>query len=68
LVLSNKIYRNPKQCREHWNCYLDPNIKKGFWEKRLRLLIIDSGHIVWCKKMGRNCKDSQWKNWECFKK
>lgn len=26
-----KIFRTPKQCREHWSCYLDPKIKKGPW-------------------------------------
>jgi hypothetical protein len=26
-----KIYRNAKQCREHWNCYLNPSLKKGPW-------------------------------------
>ena len=29
----HKIYRNAKQCREHWNCYLNPTIKKGPWSK-----------------------------------
>lgn len=29
--LPNKIYRCPKQCREHWNCYLNPQLKKGPW-------------------------------------
>ena len=29
----NKIYRCAKQCREHWNCYLNPNLKKGPWTK-----------------------------------
>jgi hypothetical protein len=28
---TDKIYRNAKQCREHWNCYLNPNLKKGPW-------------------------------------
>lgn len=26
-----KIYRSPKQCREHWTCYMDPELKKGPW-------------------------------------
>ena len=26
-----RVYREPKQCREHWNCYLNPEIKKGPW-------------------------------------
>ena len=28
----NKIFRNAKQCREHWSCYLNPKLKKGPWE------------------------------------
>lgn len=30
---SHKIYRCAKQCRQHWNCYLNPNLKKGPWTK-----------------------------------
>lgn len=26
-----KCYRNAKQCREHWTCYLSPKLKKGPW-------------------------------------
>jgi hypothetical protein len=25
------VYRSAKQCREHWNCYLNPQLKKGPW-------------------------------------
>mgnify|MGYP000888468523 CR=1 FL=1 len=28
----NKVYRNAKQCREHWTCYLSPHLKKGPWQ------------------------------------
>lgn len=28
-----KIYRHPKQCREHYASFLDPQIKKGPWTK-----------------------------------
>jgi hypothetical protein len=36
----DKIFRNAKQCREHWNCYLNPNLKKGPWkaEEDIKLL------------------------------
>lgn len=27
----NKVFRTPKQCREHWNCFLNPAIQKGPW-------------------------------------
>jgi hypothetical protein len=27
----NKVFRTPKQCREHWNCFLNPSIHKGPW-------------------------------------
>ena len=29
--LEGKIFRSAKQCREHWNCYLNPKLKKGPW-------------------------------------
>jgi hypothetical protein len=37
---ADKIFRNAKQCREHWNCYLNPNLKKGPWkpEEDIQLL------------------------------
>jgi myb proto-oncogene protein len=42
LNLSNqKIYRCPKQCREHWNCYLNPKLKKGPWSKDEDLLLLN---------------------------
>lgn len=28
----SKVFRTAKQCREHWNCFLNPNIHKGPWE------------------------------------
>lgn len=35
-----KIFRSAKQCREHWNCYLNPTLKKGPWniEEDIQLL------------------------------
>jgi hypothetical protein len=27
-----KIFRNAKQCKEHWTCYLNPELKKGPWD------------------------------------
>ena len=27
----SKVFRTAKQCREHWNCFLNPNIHKGPW-------------------------------------
>lgn len=27
-----RIFRNAKQCREHWTCYLSPQLKKGPWQ------------------------------------
>ena len=27
----NKIFRTSKQCKEHWTCYLNPDLKKGPW-------------------------------------
>ena len=36
----NKVYRNAKQCKEHWNCHLNPELKKGLWqpEEDIKLL------------------------------
>ena len=28
----SKTFRSPKQCREHWTCYMDPELKKGPWK------------------------------------
>jgi hypothetical protein len=28
----NKVFRSAKQCREHWNCFLNPSLKKGPWK------------------------------------
>lgn len=36
-----KAYRCPKQCREHWNCYLNPNLKKGPWSLREDLILLE---------------------------
>lgn len=27
----HKVFRTAKQCREHWNCFLNPKIQKGPW-------------------------------------
>jgi hypothetical protein len=27
----SKVFRTAKQCREHWNCFLNPSIQKGPW-------------------------------------
>lgn len=43
LFLANKvtkIYRSPKQCREHWTCYMDPELKKGPWRPQEDLLLL----------------------------
>lgn len=29
-----KIYRSSKQCREHYNNHLDPNVRRGTWNKQ----------------------------------
>lgn len=29
---ADKVFRNAKQCREHWTCYLSPQLKKGPWQ------------------------------------
>ena len=36
----SRTYRSAKQCREHWTCYVNPNLKKGLWrpEEDLELL------------------------------
>ena len=41
-----KIFRSAKQCREHWNCYLNPQIKKGPWkiEEDIQLLSLIRGN------------------------
>ena len=28
----DRKYRHPKQCKEQWNCYLNPSLKKGPWQ------------------------------------
>jgi hypothetical protein len=38
----NKIFRNAKQCKEHWNCYLNPNLKKGPWKVSEDILLLKS--------------------------
>lgn len=39
-TLPNKIYRCPKQCREHWNCHLNPQLKKGPWDRKEDYLLV----------------------------
>ena len=52
--VAEKIYRHPKQCREHYASFLDPQIKKGPWTKEEDLTLL--AHIIendcekkWCK-------------------
>lgn len=50
----DKIYRHPKQCREHYNSFLDPEIKKGPWTLQedmtlLAHIVENSGEKKWCK-------------------
>lgn len=51
---TDKIYRHPKQCREHYASFLDPQIKKGPWTKEedlalLSHIIENNGEKKWCK-------------------
>ena len=53
----NKTYRCPKQCREHWNCYLNPKLKKGPWSKNEDLLLLNCvkdnhGSKKWAEMIG----------------
>lgn len=50
--LANKAFRSAKQCREHWNCYLNPHLKKGPWElaediQLLELIRGNNGEKKW---------------------
>jgi hypothetical protein len=47
-----KIFRSAKQCREHWNCYLNPTLKKGPWSMEedvqlLELIRNNNGEKKW---------------------
>jgi hypothetical protein len=47
-----KCYRNAKQCREHWTCYLSPKLKKGPWTrhedlKLFRFILKNRGSKRW---------------------
>ena len=47
-----KIFRNPKQCKEHWTCYLNPSIRKGPWDteediKLLEYVFKNDGRRKW---------------------
>ncbi len=49
-----KIFRHPKQCREHYASFLDPNIVKGPWSKGednllLTQIAMNNGEKKWCK-------------------
>lgn len=49
-----KVYRGGKHCRERWNCFLNPNIKKGLWDiaediKLIQLIIKEKGNKKWSK-------------------
>jgi len=35
-----KTFRSPKQCREHWTCYMDPELKKGPWRPQEDLTLL----------------------------
>ena len=50
--LSNKVFRSAKQCREHWNCYLNPQLKKGPWEIEEDIQLLE-------QIKGNNC-DKKW--------
>lgn len=48
----HKVYRNAKQCKEHWNCHLNPELKKGLWQpeediKLLRFIRDNKGLKKW---------------------
>jgi len=36
----DKVFRNAKQCREHWNCFLNPALKKGPWKIEEDILLL----------------------------
>ena len=38
---TDKIFRNAKQCREHWNCYLNPSLRKGPWRHEEDILLLE---------------------------
>jgi hypothetical protein len=49
-----KIYRHPKQCREHYSSFLDPQIKKGAWTRSEDLALLaniveNEGEKKWCR-------------------
>jgi hypothetical protein len=51
---ADKIYRHPKQCREHYASFLDPTIKKGPWTKDEDLMLLshiieNAGEKKWCR-------------------
>jgi hypothetical protein len=53
-MAENKIYRHPKQCREHYASFLDQNIKKGPWTKEEDILLLaniieNKGEKKWCR-------------------
>lgn len=48
----DKVFRSAKQCREHWNCFLNPRLKKGPWlaEEDIQLLSLiksNNGEKKW---------------------
>jgi hypothetical protein len=50
----DKIFRHPKQCREHYASFLDSNIVKGPWSKNednilLIYIALNIGEKKWCK-------------------
>ena len=42
-----RYFRKPKQCRERWRNYLDPQLQKGEWtvedDRRLLELVLENG-------------------------
>ena len=36
----DKVFRNAKQCREHWCCFLNPELKKGPWKIEEDILLL----------------------------
>jgi hypothetical protein len=55
---AEKIFRTPKQCREHWNCYANPLIKKGPWSSEEDIKLLESVLELNCmKKWSEVAKD-----------
>lgn len=51
-ISEERKFRHPKQCREQWNCYLNPVLKKGPWQpeediKLLSMVLEQGGRRKW---------------------